>query len=93
MMAKGGSVESYEGEDTESSQVGDDDKGSPIDAPSDSYETKDADEMNAPKEDGRDSRGLDLEPVHSMEDSEHDTSDASLVSEILRDRKKRRMGM
>lgn len=49
-------------------------------------------EMDAPEEDGRDSRGLNLEPVHTVEDDEHDTSDASLVSEILKDRKSRRRG-
>lgn len=51
------------------------------------------DEMDAPMEDGRESRGLNISPAQSMEDSEHDVSDASLVSEILKDRKKRRMGM
>jgi hypothetical protein len=92
MMANGGAVEDYEGEDTESSprHVGDDE--GPIDAPDKSYLTEDEDELDAPKEDGRDSRGLNAEPVHSMEDDEHDSSEASLVSEILKDRKSRRRG-
>jgi hypothetical protein len=50
-----------------------------------------ADEMEAPMEDGRESRGLNAEPVHVMEDDEHDESDASLVAQIVRERRKRRM--
>lgn len=61
-----------------------------IDAPDRSDMDNDADELDAPREDGREDRGLNLEPVHTMEDSEHDVSDASLVSDILRDRKRRR---
>ena len=64
-----------------------------IDAPDDSYLDNDSDEMDAPEEDGRWQRGLNTEPVHTMEDESHDTSDSSLVAEILRDRKKRRFGM
>lgn len=48
------------------------------------------DELDAPMEDGRDSRGLNAEPVHTMEDDEHDTSDASLVAQIMRERRKGR---
>ncbi len=88
MMAKGGSVESYEDDSEGSSKVGMD-KG-PIDEPTGMYESNDSDELDAPKEDGRDSRGLNLEPVHDMEDDVHDTSDASLVGQILRERKMRR---
>lgn len=51
----------------------------------------DQDEMDAPKEDGRESRGLNTEPVHTMEDDEHDVSDASLVAQVMRERRKRRM--
>ena len=83
-MAHGGKVADYED---------DSDVPSPHDAPTSSYLDNDDDELDAPKEDGRNSRGLDLEPVHVMEDDEHDTSDASLVAQILKDRKKRRMGM
>jgi len=80
LMAKGGMAHAMD--------VGSLDDG--IDAPSDSDLTHDEDELDAPKEDGRFSRGLNLEPVHTMEDDEHDESDASLVSQILRDRKNRR---
>lgn len=76
MMAKGGMV----GSDHE-----------PVDAPTMSDMDHDSDEMDAPMEDGRDSRGLNTEPVHTMEDDEHETSDASLVAQILRDRKSRRV--
>jgi hypothetical protein len=51
-----------------------------------------AHEMDAPMEDGRDTRGLSLSAAPTMEDDEHDTSDASLVSQILKDRKMRRRG-
>jgi hypothetical protein len=54
-------------------------------------EADEADEMEAPMEDGRESRGLNAEPVHTMEDDEHDESDASLVAQIVRERRKRRM--
>jgi hypothetical protein len=64
-----------------------------LDAPNDSYLDKESEEMDAPKEDGRWQRGLNAGQVHTMEDEEHDTSDSSLVAEILRDRKKRRFGM
>lgn len=92
MMARGGMVSSYE-DDSESNPHKVGELGESIDAPSMSDMDHDKDEMDAPEQDGRDSRGLDLEPVHTMEDDEHDTSDASLVSQILKDRKKRRMGM
>lgn len=49
------------------------------------------DEMDAPMEDGRESRGLNLEPVHTMSDDEHDESDASLVAQIIKERKARRI--
>lgn len=88
MLAKGGSVGSLDG---------------PIDEPTMSDLDNDSDEMSANPEDGRQSRGLNLEPVHVMSDSEHDQSDASdqsdykenddsLIGEILRDRKMRRRG-
>lgn len=63
-----------------------------IDAPDMSDLSNNSDELDAPMEDGRSERGLDLEPVHIMSDDEHDTSDASLVSDILKDRKMRRRG-
>lgn len=87
MMAKGGSVESYE-DDHLSSDIGS--EHGPIDSPNGMYESNNADELDAPMEDGRDSRGLNAEPVHVMKDDEHDQSDASLVAQILRDRKSRR---
>lgn len=92
------SVESYEGEETESSQVGDDDPSSTIDPPTGRYETKDSDEMDSPKESNRmlESRGLNAARPHIMSDEEHDSSNPSeddLVSQILQDRKKRRRGM
>lgn len=89
-MAKGGTVKSYE-DSSESSMVGADH--GPTDDEMGMNETHDSDELDAPREDGRDSRGLNAEPVHTMEDDEHDVSDASLVSQILMDRKKRRKGM
>ena len=69
-------------------QVGED--GAKTDEPNDMYESNNADELDAPIEDGRWQRGLNLEPVHSMSDPEHDVSDASLVEQILKDRKNRR---
>lgn len=63
-----------------------------IDHPDMSDLSNDGDELDAPVEDGRESRGLNAEPVHTMEDDEHDQSDASLVSQILKDRKMRRRG-
>lgn len=47
-------------------------------------------EVDAPLEDGREERGLDLEPAPTIEDEEHDTSNASLVEEILSTRRKAR---
>lgn len=92
MMASGGKVKAMDGDEMSpmgsSSRAGS--LGQTIDPSDDSYETNDGDEMTAPKEDGRDERGLNAEPVHTMEDDEHDTSDASLVAQILRDRKNRR---
>jgi hypothetical protein len=64
----------------------------PTDETDEMYETNDSDEKPVPMEDGRDSRGLDLEYAHTMTDDEHDTSDASLVAQILKDRKNRRRG-
>lgn len=95
-MAKGGSVQSYEGEDTESSQVGDDE--TPTPSPNGMYETKDQDEMDSPKVSNRmnESRGVETAQPHVMSDNEHDSSNPSeddLVSQILQDRKKRRKGM
>lgn len=87
LMARGGSVESYESDDPRDT-VGT--LHGKIDKSDMSNLSNDSDELDAPKEDGRYQRGLNLEPVHTMEDSEHDVSDASLVSEILKDRKNRR---
>lgn len=92
-MANGGKVADYEGEDTESSQVGDDDASSSIDAPHMADLTNDSDELDAPLDDPRHERGLNLEPVHTMSDREHDTSDASLVNDILEDRRRKKRGM
>jgi hypothetical protein len=75
-----------------------------IDASSHAPKAPDTGEENSEPEDGRASRGLNLEPVHVMDDPEHDTSEASdqsdygdnddsLVGEILRDRKRKRRGM
>lgn len=58
------------------------------------YMDNDADETGAPDEDTRDSRGLNISQTHAMEDDEHskmvDSSDASLVGQILSERKARR---
>lgn len=90
-MAKGGlvsgKVSDYES-DSLSSNVGT--LKGPIDEPTNSNMDNDKDELDAPYHDGRYQRGLNLEPVHSMEDDEHDVSDASLVAQIMRDRKNRR---
>ena len=79
MMAEGGQVGSEHG---------------PINEPTDSYMDKDEDEAGFFEEDGRDTRGLNLEPVHAMDDDEHedmvDHSDASLVGQIMAERKARR---
>ena len=75
-FAKGGMVGSLKG---------------PVDAPNGADESHDADELDAPMEDGRESRGLNAEPVHTMEDDEHDESDASLVAQIIREWKGRRV--
>lgn len=61
-----------------------------IAAPDMSDLDNDADELDAQLEDGRSSRGLNAETAPVMTDPEHDQSDASLVAEILRDRKSRR---
>lgn len=107
-MSQGGMTpiasESYEddSEMNEESKVGE--LQGAIDASSHSPKAPDTGEENSEPEDGRDSRGLNLEPVHVMDDPEHDTSEASdqsdygdrddsLVGEILRDRKRRRRGM
>lgn len=84
-MAMGGSVESYED--------GSESEGSKMEANTFKHgmdETNDSDELDPPKEDGRDSRGLNISAVHTMKDESHDQSDASLVAQILSDRKKRR---
>jgi hypothetical protein len=86
MMSKGGYVSSK----GSSSLAGDLDQ--KTDLPEMSDLDNDADEMSAPVEDGRMSRGLNLEPVHDMTDPEHDISEASLVNDIIRDRKMRRRG-
>lgn len=90
MMARGGEVRplihSDEGDDSLAGNLH-----QKIDAPNDADMDHDRDELDAPMEDGRESRGLNAEPVHIMEDDEHDESDASLVAQILRDRRKRRM--
>ena len=76
-MAKGGMI----GSDHE-----------PVDAPTDSYLDNEKDETDAPMEDGRETRGMDLEAAPIEEDAAHETSDASLVADILKDRKMRRRG-
>lgn len=86
-LAMGGSVKSYE-DGSDSSKVGS--LHGSIDEPTNSNMDNDADEHDAPEQDGRYQRGLNLEPVHSMDDERHDVSEASLVAEILRDRKRRR---
>lgn len=101
-MAKGGLVANEEVRNNKSPLDLDNDKPEdysmvgavegPIDSADGSDESNNADELDAPREDGRGERGLNLEPVHVMKDDEHDQSDASLVSEILRDRKNRRRG-
>lgn len=88
-LAMGGSVKSYE-DGSESSKVGLLQEA--IDAPDMSDLSNNSDEKSATEQDGRYQRGLNLEPVHTMEDDSHDTSEASLVAEILRDRKKYKRG-
>lgn len=61
-----------------------------IDAPDMSDLDNDSDELPRVLEDGRDSRGLNAESTHSMEDNEHYISDASLVAQIMRERRKSR---
>lgn len=102
-MAQGGSV-SYEddSEMNESSKVGS--LQGAIDASSQSSKSPLKDEVDPDAEDGRESRGLNLEPVHEMTDPKHDQESASkdsdyeehddsLVGEILRERRLRRRGM
>lgn len=69
-------------------QVGED--GGPIDEPDEMYESHDSDELDPPMHDGRQERDMNISAVHSIEDSEHDASESSLVEEILKDRKRRR---
>jgi len=88
MFAKGGSVD----QDVSYKSMGVGQVTGTTDPTTDSDETNDADEKEVPVEDGRDTRGLDLEYAHTMTDPEHDTSDASLVAQILKDRKNRRRG-
>lgn len=99
-LAMGGRVEVDEqAYSNKPSMVGSLDDG--IDEPDMSSPSNNKDEVDPDGEDGRESRGLNLEPVHEMTDSMHDQESASkdsdyeehddsLVGEILRDRKRRR---
>ena len=101
-LAMGGRVEADEqAYSNKESKVGSLDDG--IDPPDMSNLSNNSDEHDPDPEDGRESRGLNLEPVHEMSDPEHDQESASkdsdygehdnsLVGEILRDRKRRRRG-
>jgi len=90
-MARGGKVEDYES-DSLSSDVGT--LHGPIDHPDDSDMDNESGLMNASPEDERphatSNRGPNKEPVHYMDEPDHDSSEASLVAEILKDRKRRR---
>jgi hypothetical protein len=86
-MARGGMVDSDSGSSSKAGALQ-----QTIDAPDEEYLDNVKDELAATMEDGRDSRGLNAGQVHTMSDDEHDESDASLVAEILRDRKMRRRG-
>lgn len=87
-MSKGGMAYKSNAGDDETSLAGN--LHGTIDPANGMDETNDTDELDGPTEDGRWQRGLNLEPVHEMEDDEHDESSASLAQSVMRDRKKSR---